>query len=147
MDRRASAIRRYLDLRSIILAFAIFDFMVIWMMASKIQFLCTVPPWYHPWGYLVGPTILLVSSLFLCANRWWGNTVALLVSGSFMGYFVYILWFGDPASPLRSSLNLTGIYYPYLVGFQYLFALIVFCYAALSLKKNFLSPKVTAPAG
>lgn len=135
MERRASAILRYLvDLRSILLAFAIFDFIIIWKMAAEIQFLCIVRPWYYRWSYLIGPTILLVSSLFLCANRWWGNTIALLLSGCFIGYFVHILLI-HPAN------------YPYLVSYQYFFALIVFGYSALSLKKNFLSRKVTVPAG
>ncbi|HET9712337.1 MAG TPA: hypothetical protein VFP64_10665 [Pyrinomonadaceae bacterium] len=140
--------RRYLvELRSILLAFAIFDFITIWMMASKIRFTCTVGPWYHPWNYLIGPTILLVSSLFLCANRWWSNTIALLASGSFIGYFVYILLIGDPVTSLPNTWRINGIYYPDLVIVQYLFALTVFCYSALSLKRNFLSQKLTAPAG
>lgn len=140
--------RRYLvDLRSILLAFAIFDFITVWMMASKIQFLCTVPPRYHPWNYLIGPTILLVAALFFCANRWWGNTIALLVSGCFIGYFVYTLLIGNPVTSLPNTWRINGIYYPDLVGVQYLFALIVFGYSALSLKRNFMSQNVSASAG
>jgi hypothetical protein len=141
MERRASAILRYLvDLRSILLAFAIFDFVVEWTMTAKIgRPMCIVSPWYYPWDYLIGPTILLVSSLFLSANRWWGNALALLVSGSFIGCFAYILLIDDAHG---ISWNLMRIYYPYLAGFQYLFAMIVFCYSALSLKKSFLSRKI-----
>src|ERR1051325_8314020 len=92
MERRASAILRYLaDLRSILLALAIFYFIIIWKMAAEIQFLCIVRPWYYRWSFLIEPTILLVSSLFLCANRWWGNTLALLLSGCFISYFVHLL--------------------------------------------------------
>jgi hypothetical protein len=146
MERRA--ILRYLvDLRSILLAFAIFDFIVIWMMSAEIRPMCTVGLGYQSWSYLIGPTFLLVSSLFLNANRWWGNAVALLVSGCFIGYFVYILLIDDALLALGNNWNLIRIYYPYLVGSQYLFALIVFCYSALSLKKNFLLRKITAPAG
>jgi hypothetical protein len=148
MERRASAILRYLvDLRSILLAFAIFDFTVIWMMSAEIRPMCLVRPWYQPWSYLIGPTILLVSCLFLSANRWWGNTLALLVSGCYIGYFVYILLVDDRLMVLRDIWELTRLYYPDFVAFQYLFALIVFCYSALSLKRHFLSQKVTAPAG
>jgi hypothetical protein len=129
--------RRYLvDLRSILLAFAIFDFITIWMMASKIRFMCTVGPWYHPWNYVIGPMILLVAALFLCVNRWWGNTMALLASGCFIGYFVYILRIGDPVTSLPNTWTINRIYYPDLVGVQYAFALTVFCCSALSLKKH-----------
>lgn len=139
MERRNGPILRYLvDLRSILLAFAIFDFVVIWMMASEIQFTCIVSRRFQTWSYLTGPTILLVSCLFLSANRWWGNTVALLASGGFIGYFVYVLLV-DPVMAFRSHWELTQIHYAYFVGFHYLFAVIVFCYAAFSLKRNFLS--------
>ena|ERR1043165_3197588 len=146
MKRRVRGIVRYLvDLRSILMAFAIFDFVVILMMASEIQYLCIVSGRYQPLSYLIGPTILLVSSLFLSAKRWWGNTVALLASGCFIGYFVYVLLV-DPVIGLRSHWELNQIYFPYFFGFHYLFAVIVFCYAALSLRRNFLSQKVTTPA-
>jgi hypothetical protein len=146
MKRRVRAIARYLvDLRSILVAFAIFDFIVICMMASEIRYMCIVSRRYQPLSYLIGPTILLISSLFLSANRWWGNTVALLASGCFIGYFVYALLV-DPVMGLSSHWELNQIYFPYFFGVHYVFALIVFCYAAFSLKRNFLSQKVTTPA-
>lgn len=148
MERRASTILRYLvDLRSILVAFAIFDFMVIWIMSAEIRRTCTVGPLYQPWSYLIGPTILLVSSLFLSTNRWWGNTVALLASGSLIGYFVHLLLIGDRVMTLRYDWILFSIDHPYLVGSQYLFAMIVFCCSALLLKRNFLSRRLTSPAG
>ena len=152
MERRASAILRYLvDLRSILLAFAIFNFTIVWMMDAEIHFTCAACPWYHPWSYLNEPTILLVSSLFLRANRWWGNTIALLLSGYLLCYFVHILlMIDDPLTALGYDWKIIRLYYPYLVGSgdsKYLFALIFFCYSALSLQKNFPSRKVTAPAG
>jgi hypothetical protein len=146
MERRA--ILRYLvDLRSILLAFAIFNFTITWVMVAKLHFTCGMPPRYHPGGYLIGPTILLVSSLFLSANRWWGNTIALFVSGCFIGYFVHVLLIDDQIIALRYDWTLFWIDHPYLVGSQYLIALTVFCYSALSLKRNFLSRKPTAPTG
>lgn len=152
MERRASAILRYLlDLRSILLSYAIFNFTITWVMDAEIHFTCAACPWFHPWSYLNEPTILLVSSLFLSANRWWSNTIALLVSGYLIGYFVHILlMLDDPVTTLRYDWKVILMDYPYLVGSwdsQYLFALIVFCYSALSLKRNFLSRKVTAPDG
>jgi hypothetical protein len=144
MERRAGAIVRYLtDLRSILLSFAIFNFIITWMMDAEIHFTCAACPWFHPWSYLNEPTILLGASLFLSANRWWGNTVALLVSGYLLGYFVHILLMSDdPVMALGYDWKVIRMDYPYLVGSwdsQYLFALIVFCYSALSLKRNFLA--------
>ena len=148
MERRGNTILRYLvDLRSILLAFAIFDFIVIWFMSAEIRLTCIVRPWYPSSNYLIGPTILLVSALFLSANRWWGNTVALLTSGCFIGYFVHVLLIDDRVIALRYDWALFWLNHLYLVGSQYLFALIVFCYSAFSLKKNFLSRKLNAPAG
>jgi len=152
MERRSSAILRYLvDLRSILLAFAIFNFTIAWMMDAEIHFTCAACPWYHPWSYLNEPTILLVSALFLRANRWWGNTIALLLSGYLIGYFVHLLlMLDDPVTALSYDWKVIRRYYPFLVGSwdsQYLFALIVFCYSALSLKKDLLSRKATVPGG
>jgi hypothetical protein len=152
VERRASAILGYLgNLRSILLAFAIFNFIITWMMDAEIHFTCAACPWFHPWSYLNEPTILLVSALFLSTNRWWGNTIALFLSGYLIGHFVHILLIiDDPVMALRYDWKVIRMDYPYLVGSwdsQYLFALIVFCYSALSLKRNFLSRKVTAPGG
>ena len=147
MERRANSILRYfVALRSILLAFAIFDLIVIWTLSAEIRLTCTVRPWYQLWSYLIGPIILLVSSLFLSTNRWWGNVVALLASGGLIYYFVHLLLIADLVTT-RYDWTLFWIDHPYLAGFQYLFALIVFCYSALSLKKNLLSRKVTVPAG
>lgn len=142
MERRASAILRHLvDLRPILLGFAIFNLTVTWMMTAELRFMC-VRPSYHPWGYLKVPTILLISALVLSANRWWGNAVALLVNSYLVGYFVPLLLMIDGPEALRDEWRLIGMYYPYL-----LFSLIVCCYSALSLERNFLSRKVTAPGG
>ena len=139
------------DPKSILLGFAIFNFSTAWVMDSRIHFTCAACPWYHPWSYLNEPTILLVAALFLRANRWWTNTVALLFSSYLIGYFVRLLLsLDDPIMALSYDLKLIRMYYPYIVGSwdsQYLFALIVFCYSALSLKRNFLSRKITSPGG
>jgi len=145
MERRSSYILRYLvDLRSILLALAIFDFIVIWIKSADIPLTCTVLPWYQVWSYLIGPTLLLVSSLFLITNRWWGNALALFSSGCLISYFVHLLLIEDLVTD-RFDWILFWIDHPYLIGFQYLFALIVFCFSALSLKKAFLARKSTVP--
>jgi hypothetical protein len=77
--------------------------------------------------------------------------IALLLSGYLISYFVHILlMIDDPVTALSYDWKIIRMYYPYLIGSwhsQYLFALIVFCNSALSLKRNFLSRKLTAPAG
>lgn len=142
MERRVSPILSYLgNLRSILLAFAIFNFIITWMMDAEIHFACAACPWFHPWSYLNEPTILLVSALFLSTNRWWGNTIALFLSGYLIGHFIHILLIiDDPVMALRYDWKVIRMDYPYLVGSwdsQYLFALIVFCYSAVSLRLTF----------
>jgi len=60
-----------LDPRSIILGFALFNFILVWLWARQERgFACVVCPWYHQWSYLNEPTILLVAALFLRMKRW-----------------------------------------------------------------------------
>ena len=144
MGRRPVAIRRYLvDLRSILLGFAIFNFTIAWARDAQIHFTCTGCPWFHPWSHFNEPTILLVAALFLRTNRWWSNTIALLLKAiSLLTSFtcssrsMIPSWLGDTVG---KSFGWT---YPYFVGSwdsQYLFALIVFSYSALSLKRITIS--------
>lgn len=142
MERRVSAILSYLgNLRSILLACAIFNFIITWMMDAEIHFACVACPWFHPWSYLNEPTILVVSALFLSTNRWWSNTIALFLSGYLIGHFIHILLIiDDPVMALRYDWKVIRMDYPCLVGSwdcQYLFALIVFCYSAVSLRLTF----------
>jgi hypothetical protein len=48
---------------------------------------------------------------------------------------------------MRDDWIVFGIDHPYLVGYQYVFALIVIGYSGLSLKRNLVSRKLTSPAG
>jgi hypothetical protein len=132
MNRRLKAILFYLvDVRSIILAFAVFNFILVWRWDAQITFACVVCPWYHPWSYLNEPTILLVAALFLRFNQWWGNTTAFVLAGYLIGSFIYLLWrIEDPVAGLRGDWRLIRMHYPYIVGSwdsQYLFALIILC--------------------
>lgn len=144
MERRASIILRYsLDLRSILLGFAIFNLTTAWLMDREIR-MCTLGPYPTRLAYLIEPTILLISSLFLSMNRRWGNAVALLISGYLLvAYARFLLINNDPVTALEYWTHYEVLH----LSRQILFALIVFSYSALSLKKNFLSRKVTAPAG
>jgi hypothetical protein len=79
-----------------------------------------------------------------------GNTIALFLSAYLIDTsFTFSSIIDDPVMALRYDWKVIRMDYQYLIGSnsQYLFALIVFCYSALSLKRNFLSRKVTAPGG
>jgi len=134
MDPIVGTILRYLvDLRSILLGFAIFNLTTAWTMDLEIR-MCTVGPYPTRLAYLIEPTILLISSLFVRTNRRWGNAVALLISGSLLSCYVrFLLINNDPA---RALINWTYSDVLHLSR-QFLFALIVFCYSALSIMKTF----------
>jgi hypothetical protein len=142
MEGRSSAILRYLvDLRSILLGFAIFNLTTAWLMDREIR-MCTLGPYPTRLAYLIEPTILLISSLFLSMNRRWGNAVALLISGCLLvGYVRLLLINNDPVTALEYWTHSEVLH----LSRQILFALIVFSYSALQIKKTLLSRKVTAP--
>jgi len=143
MKQRLSAILSYLvDLRSILLGFNIFNFTTTWLMDREIR-MCTIGPYPTWWSYLIEPTILLIASLFLSLNRRWGNAVALLISGYLMGDYVrFLLINNDPVTTLSDWGHSDVLH----LARQFLFALIVFCYSALSLTKRLLSRKSLARA-
>jgi hypothetical protein len=130
MDRRVKATVLYLiDARSIILAFALFNFILVQTWDREITLACVACPWYHPWSYLNEPSILLVAALLLRVSRWWGNTAAFVLTGYLIGSFIYLLSrIEDPVAGLRGDWRLIRSEYPYIVGSwdsQYLFALII----------------------
>lgn len=145
MEQTASPILRYLvDLRSILLAFNIFNFTTTWMTAGVSRDrMCTTGPYPTWWSYLVEPTILLIAFLFLSMNRRWANAIALFVSGFLLYGYIRLLLNYHPQTSLEYWTYSEILYF----NKQFFFALIVFSYSTFSLTKNFLSQKVTAPAG
>src|SRR5436309_10755973 len=133
MNKRLKIILLYLvDIRSIILVIAVFNFILIWMWDRNIGgTACVVCPWFHPWTYSNEPTVLLVAAVFLRVNRWWGNTISFALAGYLVGSFLYLLLqMEDPVAGLRGDWRLIRMAYPYIVGSwdsQYLVALIILC--------------------
>ena len=133
MNKRLKIILLYLvDIRSIILVIAVFNFILIWMWDRNIGgTACVVCPWFHPWTYSNEPTVLLVAAVFLRVNRWWGNTISFALAGYLVGSFLYLLLrMEDPVAGLRGDWRLIRMDYPYFVGSwdsQYLLALIILC--------------------
>lgn len=145
MEPRASDIQMLFGLRSILLAFAIFNLTTAWLMDMDREIrMCTLGPYPTRLAYLIEPTILLISYLFLSMNRRWGNAVALLISGCLLvAYVRFLLINNDPVTVLGYWTHSEVLH----LSRQILFALIVFSYSALSFNRYFLSRKVTAPAG
>ncbi|HKU73086.1 MAG TPA: hypothetical protein VJR02_04165 [Pyrinomonadaceae bacterium] len=138
-------VRRYLvDVRSVLLGWAIFNFITAYMMYSKVSFLCGMCLGYSALDYLREPVILLVAAIFLRTNRWWGNTIALLASGCIIGYFAYVLLISNnPALALMVDCRLTRPGYVNILSAltsYYPFAVIVFSFSAVSLRRNLFKP-------
>jgi hypothetical protein len=143
MNRRIKATIFYLiDVRSIMLAFALFNFILVWTWDREITFACVVCPWYHRWSYLNEPSLLLAAALLLRVNRWWGNTIAFGLSGYLIGSFIHLLTrIEDPVAGLRGDWRLIRMQYPYIVGSwdsQYLFAFVILCCSTFYLTKSIL---------
>jgi hypothetical protein len=130
------------DLRSFILAFAVFNFILVWIDTNHCMGGALVPARYCPWTYTNEPTILLVAAVFLRTNRWWGNIAALVLGGYLVGYFFYLLSIiYDPWQGLRNDWKTIRVDYPYNVGSwdsQYLLALIIFCCSGFFLTRSIL---------
>jgi hypothetical protein len=142
MNQRLKVILFYLiDARSIFLAFAMFNFILVRTWDGYITFACVWCPWYHPWSYLNEPTVLLVAALFLRVNRWWGYVMASLLAAYLVGYFVYLVSITDAMTGLRGDWRIIQRDYPYIVGSwdsQYLFALIILCCSIFYLARAIL---------
>jgi hypothetical protein len=135
MNQRFKAILLFLlDPRSIILAFALFNFILIWKKAWDLAhsgIACVVCPWYHPWSWFNEPSLLLAAALFLRLNKTKFSMVAVIFSGYLVGYFVHILLrIDDVVAALRADWRIIRMDYPYIFGSwvsQYLFAFIILC--------------------
>ena len=140
--RLKSILLTVIDLRSFLVAFAIFNFVLVWRDAQHCMGGALVPPWYCPWSYANEPTILLAAAVVLRTNRWWANIAALILSGYLIGYFIHLLSIiADPWNGLRTDWKLMGVEYPYIVGSwdsQYIFALIVFCCSGFFVTRGIL---------
>ena len=140
-----------IDVRSFILYFAVFNFILVWRWDASIVFTCAACPWYHPWRYPNEPTLLLAAALFLRLNRWWGYMVAMVVASCILGWVVYLFSTGESVmAGLRADWKIIQMWYPYFVGSwdsQYVFAaVIVFC-SALYLTRYILRQNARLAAG
>ncbi len=91
------------DPRSLILAFAVFNFMHVWLLASNACGCGVVNPWYYPWSYFNEPTLLLAAAVFLRMDRIWTNCGSCILSGYLLGYFVWL--FATYGEAIRVALH------------------------------------------
>ena len=143
MPQRVKSILRFVfDPRSLVFAFALFNFILIWTEARNLGnsgIACVVCPWYHPWSWFNEPTLLLVAALFVRLNRTWCYIVALILSGYLVSYSVRL--FLQTEGTLSQEWAYLRKFYPYIVGSwhsQYLFALVTFCCSGFYLARGTL---------
>jgi hypothetical protein len=152
MNQRLKTALVYLvDIRSIILFFALFNFVLIWRWDASITFACVACPWFHPWSYLNDPTLLLAASIFVRLNRWWGSMIALVLAAMVIGYVVHLFSLGDGVmAGLRADWKIIRMLYPYFVGSwdsQFVFALIILCFSAFCLSRDILRRNAVPRSG
>jgi hypothetical protein len=150
-QRLKSIVLFVFDLRSFIVAFAVFNFVLVWRDAQQCMGGALVSPWYCFWSYTNEPSILLVAAIFLRANRWWGNIVALILSSYLIGYFLHLLSIiYDPWEGLRNDWKSIRANNPHIVGSwdsQYVFALIIICCSGFFLTRRILRWRASRSRG
>jgi len=97
MNRRLRPVILFVvDRRSLILAFAVFNFVHVWRLASNSCCCGVVNPWFCSWSYTNEPTLLIIAAVSLRLNRVWANGVSCVLSGYLLGYFVWLfVTYGD----------------------------------------------------
>jgi len=151
MNQRTKTLVLWLvDPRSIILAFALFNFIFIWLKARDIAasgIACVVCPWYYPWDYFNEPSLLVIATIFLRFNRMLAYLVALLLSGYVVGYAVRL--FLASSVTLLQEWRFLRKYEPYSLGSwdsQIIFGAIVFLCSFFYLTRAILGRK-SLPSG
>jgi hypothetical protein len=130
-----------LDLRSLILAFAVFNFVHVWLLSSNSCCCGVVNPWFCSWNYVNEPTLSFAGAVFLRINRIWANCVSCVLSGYLLGYFVWL--FASYPAGLRVAFHYEWLslkHQPFIDSWdsQYLLALIIVCCSVIYLARAIL---------
>jgi hypothetical protein len=150
MNRRLrTVLLLVVDPRSLILTFAVFNFVHVWRLASNSCCCGVVNPWFCSWNYFNEPTLLLTAAVFLRINRIWANCVSCILSGYLLGYFVW-LFLSYPAG-LRVAFHYEWLslkHQPFIDSWdgQYLFAFITLCCSFFYLVRAILRRNSLRPA-
>lgn len=143
--RIKSALFYLLEPKAIILGFTLFYYIVGRISWERLVAACQPLPCY-PGDHT--PTIgdpfkLFFAALFLVLNRWWGNLIALLVSGKLIYEYVYLLSVGCSSAHEQPILSqdvfrcwwqVTGYEAPHHL-LHLILALLIFSFAAVSLAR------------
>lgn len=79
-DTSKTILRALLAPKSLIVAAAAYNCIVVWM-ASNLPGICWICPWYQPWSFTNVPTRLLVAACLLRVGRAWGYSAAIALCG------------------------------------------------------------------
>ncbi len=128
-----------LGLKPLILAYALFNFILIWIEARNLALsgiACVICPWYDPWSYINEPTRLLVAACSLQLSRGWSYAVTIALTGHMIAHFGYQIAISGVT--WQQEWAYLQKYEPYIVGSadsQYIFAFVIFCSAIFYLVK------------
>jgi|SRR6185295_12816206 len=141
MNKRfRNALVHLLALKTIILGFALFNFILIWIEARRLAtggIACLVCPWYDPWSYTNEPSILLLAAAFLWMSRRWSYLVALGLSGYLCAYAIRL--FLISGASLKAEWAYLQEFEPYLIGSwdsQFILAFVISCFSAFYLARE-----------
>jgi len=142
MNRRLRTVILFVvDPRSLILAFAVFNFVHVWRVASNSCCCGVVNPWFCSWSYTNEPTLLIIAAASLRLNRIWANGVSCVLSGYLLGYFVWLfVTYGDGIRVAIHYEWLSLKHQPFIESWdsQYLFAFIILCFSVFYVARAIL---------
>ena len=142
MNRRLRTVLFFVvDPRSLILAFAVLNFVHVGRLASNSCCCGVVNPWFCSWSYTNEPTLLLIAAVSLRMNRIWADGISCILSGYLLGYFVW-LFVSYPAG-LRVAFHYEWLSLkrqPFIESWdsQYLFAFIILSFSVFHLAGSIL---------
>jgi hypothetical protein len=132
-------LRPLLDVRSIVLIVAFYNFILVYRIAHNWTLGCMLCPWYTEWSFLNPPSLLLLAAIALRLGSRAGCFVALVASGVLVAQgikFNYVLlqygeWMESWSGMRGFEIN------PFLfLNTQYLLALLVFILSVFLTRKT-----------
>lgn len=143
MRRIKAALVFHLKPKAIVFGFSLFYYISDRVAWERLMSSCDPLPCY-PGDHTpsIGiPFKLLCAALALVVNRWWGNLIAMVISGNFLyeyGYLLLIECANSHDQPVLSwsaldcwSQHIVNYYSPHLIDFT--LALIIFSFSTMSL--------------
>ena len=133
MNMNKNAIKLLLNWRSVILIVVLYNFFLIWNIASNWSLSCMLCPWYTTWSFYNSPSLILLAACGLRLGRRLGYFIAVVASGVVLveGVVLNIQLIRDHEMLESWGILVWSGMNPFLsLHTQYLFALIVLITAA-----------------